>query len=112
MVNQARHSFVLIGVVAVPLLTACGTSDGANPTRGGTGAGGTASHGASSTGSSNASSQSTGTGSGGSPGKVTSGCNATDMSGIAHPFGSHGFAYAAGSILPTGDRAALDDATS
>jgi endo-1,4-beta-D-glucanase Y len=51
-------------------------------------------------------------GSGGSPGPVQSGCTATDMSGIAHPFGGHGFAYAAGSIRPTGDRAALDDAAS
>ena len=60
-----------------------------------------------------------GTGAGGRPGTggagggpVTSGCNATDMSGIARPFGSHRFAYAKGSILPSGSRAGLDDATS
>jgi endo-1,4-beta-D-glucanase Y len=34
------------------------------------------------------------------------------MAGIAHPFGSHTFQYAAGSILPTGDRATLDNWTS
>ena len=45
-------------------------------------------------------------------GPVQTGCNATDMSGIAHPFGAHSFAYAEGSILPTGTAKALDDATS
>jgi hypothetical protein len=34
------------------------------------------------------------------------------MTGIAHPFGSHSFSYASGSILPTGDRATLDNETS
>jgi hypothetical protein len=34
------------------------------------------------------------------------------MTGIAHPFGSHAVPYAQGSILPSGDRATLDNAAS
>ena len=49
---------------------------------------------------------------GGPPGPVVSGCNATDMTGIAHPFGSHKFEYAAGSICRAVTSLRLDDATS
>jgi hypothetical protein len=50
-------------------------------------------------------------GSSGKPETVPNGCTATDMSGIAHPFGSHAFDYAKGSILPSGSRVELDAET-
>jgi endo-1,4-beta-D-glucanase Y len=81
---------------------------------GGSSAGSTSSSGGHSMGgrSNGSAGKNAGGGGGGEPAVVPSGCTATDMSGVAHPFGSHQFAYADGTILPSVGQPALDQATS
>src|SRR4051812_3565460 len=103
------------GLLAVGLL-ACGsnTADTSHPGTGGSsgtggaggasggGTGGAGTGGTTGSGGAAGTGGSSGTGGSAGGGPVQSGCNATDMTGIAHPFGAHSFSYAAGSILPTG----------
>jgi endo-1,4-beta-D-glucanase Y len=133
--RQRSASSLLVASIAMSALSGCGadapndgaTNDGGGAAPGGGGGSGGAkndggggngafvgSGGHAMAGNGNVAGAS-GSPAGGSPEKpsdVPSGCTATDMSGIAHPFGSHAFAYAQGSIFPSGDRASLDNATS